>query len=136
MNLVDKLLKMDAKKPEELQTGSVESKRLAKLLGVDKVEVQIREIKSRRVNDIVAYQIDQKGKFDYSKSYDAKLMMCVEGIVEPDLRNKDLQAHFECKSAKDLCKKLFGMEITEISDAISLLSGVDTEEDHEETVKN
>ena len=75
MNLVDKLLKMDAKKAEELQTGSVESKRLAKLLGVDKVEVQIREIKSRRVNDIVAYQIDQKGKFDYSKSYDAKLMM-------------------------------------------------------------
>ena len=173
MNLVDKLLKMDAKKAEELQTGSVESKRLAKLLGVDKVEVQIREIKSRRVNDIVAYQIDQKGKFDYSKSYDAKLMMCVEGIVEPDLRNKDLQAHFECKrkrrdrpsavryrqfrrpanvdatalhppsmahfeckSAKDLCEKLFGMEITEISDAISLLSGVDTEEDHEETVKN
>lgn len=106
MNLVDKLLKMDAKKAEELQTGSVESKRLAKLLGVDKVEVQIREIKSRRVNDIVAYQIDQKGKFDYSKSYDAKLMMCVEGIVEPDLRNKDLQAHFECKSAKDLCEKL------------------------------
>ena len=47
MNLVDKLLKMDAKKAEELQTGSVESKRLAKLLGVDKVEVQIREIKSR-----------------------------------------------------------------------------------------
>ena len=136
MNLVDKLLKMDAKKAEELQTGSVESKRLAKLLGVDKVEVQIREIKSRRVNDIVAYQIDQKGKFDYSKSYDAKLMMCVEGIVEPDLRNKDLQAHFECKSEKDLCEKLFGMEITEISDAISLLSGVDTEEDHEETVKN
>ena len=37
MNLVDKLLKMDAKKAEELQTGSVESKRLAKLLGVDKV---------------------------------------------------------------------------------------------------
>ena len=70
MNLVDKLIKMDAKKAEELQTGSVESKRLAKLLGVDKVEVQIREIKSRRVNDIVAYQIDQKGKFDYSKSYD------------------------------------------------------------------
>lgn len=68
MNLVDKLLKMDAKKAEELQTGSVESKRLAKLLGVDKVEVQIREIKSRRVNDIVAYQIDQKGKFDYSKA--------------------------------------------------------------------
>lgn len=32
MNLVDKLLKMDAKKAEELQTGSVESKRLAKLL--------------------------------------------------------------------------------------------------------
>lgn len=52
MNLVDKLLKMDAKKAEELQTGSVESKRLAKLLGVDKVEVQIREIKSRRVNEI------------------------------------------------------------------------------------
>lgn len=68
MNLVDKLLKMDAKKAEELQTGTVKSKRLAKLLGVDKVEVQIREVKSRRVNDLVAYQIDQKGKFDYQKA--------------------------------------------------------------------
>lgn len=63
-------------------------------------------------------------------------MMCVEGIVEPDLRNKDLQAHFDCKSAKDLCEKLFGMEVAEISDAISLLSASDTKEDHEETVKN
>ena len=38
----------------------------------------------------------------------------------------------ECEGS---LRKNFGMEITEISDAISLLSGVDTEEDHEETVK-
>lgn len=136
MNIVDKLLKMDAKKAEELQTGTVKSKRLAKLLGEKEAEIKIREIKSRRLNDIVSYQIDGKGNFDYAKSYDAKIMMCVEGITEPDLRNKDLQGHFGCKSAKELCEKLFGMEITMISDEISLLSGVETDTDTEEEVKN
>ena len=135
MNLVDELLKADTKKAEELQEGVFKSERLAKILGKDEpVEVRYRELKTRRLNDIIGYQIDKKGNMDLSKTYDANLMACVESIVEPDLRNKDLQAHFGCNSAKDLCEKLFAGEARTISDSIAALSGLG--EVKEEDVKN
>lgn len=138
MNLVDQLLKSDAKKADELETGTFQSHKLAKLLGVEEetVEVTFQEVKSRRLNDIVAYQIDRKGNFDYAKSFDAKLMMCVEGLIDPDLKNKDLQKHFECSNARELCEKLLGSEITDLSDAISALSGINIDEDLETEIKN
>ena len=140
MNLVDQLLKADVKKAEELEVKVFRSQKLAKILGTEEktVDVTIREVKSRRVNDIIAYQMDRKGRFDYSKSFDAKVMMCIEGVVDPDLRNKNLQEYFECANAKELTEKLFGNEVNELSDAISELSGVktDDDEDPEEEVKN
>ena len=135
MNLVDQLLKADVKKADELETAVYQSRKLAKLLGVEgKVDITIREIKSRRVNDLVAYQVDKKGNMDFSKSYDAKLMMCIEGIVDPDLTDKDLQKHFGCTSATELCEKIFGSEINEISDKISVLCGLNA--DQEDEIKN
>ena len=73
MNLVDELLRLDAKKADELKTGIFKSKRLAELIGSknETVDVTIREIKSRRLNDIISYQFNRKGGFDISKSYDA-----------------------------------------------------------------
>lgn len=135
MNLVDQLLKADAKKINDLDTGVYLSKKLAKVLGKDEpVEITIREIPSRRLNDIVAYQLDKKGNVDFAKSFDTKLMVCLEGIVEPSMRNKDLQEHFGAKTGTDLAEKLFGSEVNEISDAISALSGLVGNE--EEEVKN
>ncbi len=135
MNLVDQLLKADAKKVNDLDTGVYLSKKLAKVLGKDEpVEIVIREIPSRRLNDIVAYQLDKKGNVDFAKMYDTKLMVCLEGIVEPSMRNTDLQAHFGAKTGTDLAEKLFGSEVNEISDAISALSGLTGNE--EEEVKN
>lgn len=138
MNLVDRLLKADTKKADELEKGVFKSKRLAKILGMEEgtVEITLREVKSRRVNDIMAYQVDGKGRMDFSKSFDAKLMMCIEGITDPDLRNRDLQKHFGAGSAKELAEKMFGMEVTDISDEISRLSGISGEEDLEEEIKN
>lgn len=138
MNLVDKLLKADTKKADELETGVFKSKRLAKILGMKKetADITIREVKSRRVNDIMAYQVDGKGRMDFSKSFDAKLMMCIEGVVDPDLRNKDLQKHFGVGNAKELAEKIFGIEVTDISDEISRLSGLSDEGNLEEEIKN
>lgn len=145
MNLVDQLLKADIKKADELETGVFKSHKLAKVLGVKPtddnpaptIDVTIREVKSRRVNDIMSYQLNKKGDFDYGKTYDAKLMMCVEGVAEPDLRDKALQEHFEVSDAKALCEKLFGNEITDLSDAISSLSGIRADgENEEEEIKN
>lgn len=136
MNLVDELLKADTKKADELKEGVFMSERLAAILGKDKpVQVKFRELKTRRLNDIIGYQIDKKGNVDLSKTYDANLMACVESIVEPDLRNKDLQAHFGCTSAKDLCEKLFAGEARQISDEITALSGMLGDEKENE-VKN
>lgn len=135
MNLVDKLLKADVKKADELESGVFQSKRLAKILGEEgTIPVEIREVHSRRLNDIVSYQIRDNGKYDFSRSFDAKIMMCVEGIVSPNLRDKGLQEHFECDNARELCEIIFANEITAISDAISELSGVS--DDDEEEIKN
>lgn len=138
MNLVEQLLKADVKNAKELETGVFQSHRLAKILGTEEktVPVKIREIKTRRINDIASYQFKNNGDYDMTKSYDAALMMCVEGCVEPDLTDKDLQSHFGCSSAKDLAETLFRVEARDLSDAISRLSGITNGQDNEETVKN
>ena len=138
MNLVDELLRLDAKKADELKTGIFKSKRLAELIGSknETVDVTIREIKSRRLNDIISYQFNRKGGFDISKSYDAKLILCIESCVEPDLMNKNLQEHFGCKDARELCEKLFGFEVNMLSDEISALCGIKGNENEEEEIKN
>ena len=95
MNLVEQLLQADAKKVEERATGTIKSKKLAKILGAEEpVDIQICEIGTRRLNDILAIQVDKKGNVDLSKSLDSKLLTCVEGIVEPSMKDKDLQKHF------------------------------------------
>ena len=94
------------------------------------------EIPSRRLNDIISYQFNKNGGFDISKSYDAKLILCTEACVEPDLMNKSLQAHFGCKNARELCEKLFGFEVNELSDEISALCGITKNENEEEEIKN
>lgn len=138
MNLVNELLKADVKKATELATGEVKSKRLAKVLGKEEpVTVKIKELKPRRLNDISATQFKNNGDLDLGKTYDAKLLMCIEGCVDPDLMNKDLQAHFGCKSAKELAELLFRSEAGDIADAITGLSGVVADEEkNEEKVKN
>ena len=86
MNLVDELLKADVKKAAELTTGEFKSKRLAKVLGKEEpVTVKIKELKPRRLNDILATQYRNNGHVDFSKTYDAKLLMCIEGVADPDL---------------------------------------------------
>lgn len=135
MNLVEQLLKADSKAADELAKDTVKSKRLGRILGSDEaVDITIQEIPARRINDIVSFQFDKKGNFDITKSFDAKALCCVEGIVEPNVRDENLIKHFECATPKDLVIKLFGSELTKISDAISELSGVSAET--EEEIKN
>ena len=136
MNLVDELLKSDAKKADELAKKVIKSKKLAKILGKDEpVDITIREIPTKRLNEIVAMQVDKKGKLDTSKMFEAKAILAAEGIIDPEVTNKDLLDHFNCPTAKDLVVKLFGNEITSISDEICKLGGFDSGEDEEE-IKN
>lgn len=141
MNLADKLLQADLKTAEERETKVFKSKRLQKILGEkEPVPVTIKEMNPRRINDIVDYQTKKDGSVDMKKTYDASLMMCVEGCVEPDLTDKNLQEHFGCDNAKALAEKLFRAEAGDIAKEISILSGVaeDGEEDEkrEKEIKN
>lgn len=135
MNLVDELLKSDAKKASELTTKTITSKRLATLLGKDEpVEITIKEIKSKRLNEIVSMQLDKKGNFNPSKMYEAKILTCTEGIIDPPIDNEELLEHFGCATPKDLVEKLFGNETTKISDEIMKLG--DFIENPEDEIKN
>lgn len=136
MNLVDQLLQADAKKATERATGTYESRKLAKVLGQDEpVTIELREIDTRRLNDILAFQVDNKGNVDLKKSLDSKLLACVDGISNPSMKDKNLQAHFGCATPKDLALTLFGFEVTAISDAICELSGM-TDLETDEEIKN
>lgn len=133
MNLVEKLIRIDKDKARDKETKKIKSSRLSRLLG-EETEITIREISGRKSSGIAAMAIMENGKTDFSKMYDINLMYCVEGIVDPPLRDGSLMEHFGAKTPKDLVEILFGSEATEISDEIVSLSKVTPESEKE--VKN
>lgn len=137
MSLLDKLLQTDLQKFEEPETAKIKSKRLAKAIGSEEpVEITVKELSSKRVTEIMAKQFDKKGNFDLERNHRAKAIAVAEGVVDPNLKDKSLQEHFKCPTAADLAEKLFGQEITKISDLILTLSGVTDDEDEAEEIKN
>lgn len=136
MNLAEKLLHADANKAKEKKKGTYRSSKLGHILGVKSVEIEITELSGRRISEIIGTSVNRKGEVDFTKSYDANLMMCVEGITSPSLRDKDLQAHFGVHNAKDLCEALFDTEVNEIAEAISTLSSLGDQKENEEEIKN
>lgn len=133
MNLIEKLIRIDKEKYSEKETKKIKSKRLSKILGED-TEITIKAISGRKLNEIYGTVVGKDGKKDFSKFYDMNLMFCINGIVEPNLKDAALMEHFGAKTPKDLATILFDAEVGEIADEISDLSGYT--EDSEEKVKN
>lgn len=132
MNLVEQLLKADIKKLDELETKTIKSKRLGKVLGVDEaVDIKISEINPRKFNELCAKPYDKSGNLDTGKMFDTKALICVEGIIEPSMKDKKLQEHFGCSTPKDLVIRLFGNEITNIHLEIDKLCSGSAEEREE-----
>lgn len=132
MNLVEQLLQADVKRTEEKETKTLKSKRLAKIIGTEEaVEIEISEIAPRRFSELCAKPYDKSGNFDSEKMFDAKALICAEGIVEPSMKDKKLQEYFGCRTPKDLVIKLFGNEITSIYLEIDKLCGGGEEEKEE-----
>lgn len=139
MTLVEKLLKAEKEKAEELETKVITSKRLSKILGTEKpVEITIKEITAKRINELQGLLYDKKGRYDKGKLIDVYALMAVDGIAEPKLKDDALVKHFECGSPKDLALKLFQGELATIADKITDLSGLtkEEEEEQEEEIKN
>ena len=130
MTIAEELLKADAKKADELATGTYESKRLARILGKSgTVTIQIKEIPTKRLAEYLD-GTQKNGDYNFPKLLEASNKIVLAGVTEPSLKDKDLQEHFGCKLGIDLVEKLFGNEVIEISNAIQSLSGIaDVDED-------
>lgn len=133
MNLVEKLIRIDKDKAREKETKKIKSRKLSKLLG-ESAEITIQELSGKKYNDIIGFCVDKNGNKDWSKINDMNLMFCVEGIVDPPLKDQSLIEHFGVKTPKDLAEILFDAESASIADEISNLSGFT--KDAEEEVKN
>lgn len=137
MSLVDKLMAIDTGKYAEGRTGEVPAKRMSEVMG-EPVMIRVRALSGDQYTDITTRMMDKKGNADFAKAYDVNALLVVEGVIEPDLKNKELQKHFGATTPKELAKILFpGGELTEIANKITELSGFNSPEDEdEEEIKN
>lgn len=135
MSLTEKLLALDAVRYKEPQTADIEIKRLSELVG-EPFLVHVKEVDSDRMQEIQAMMFDKKGRYDISQARTVNKLICLEGVIEPNLRDEKLQKHFEAATPKELVDILFkGIELTTISDKIAEISGF-VEAEEEEEIKN
>lgn len=133
MNLIEKLILIDKERVQERKAKKLKSARLSKLTG-EETEITIKELSGKRLNDLTQIIINEDGKKDFGRMYDLNLMYCVEGVVEPNLKDSRLLEHFGVKTPKDLAAMLFEAEAGKIAGEIVSLSGIG--EGAEEEVKN
>ena len=133
MNLVEQLIRIDTKKASERETKQIVSSRLSKLMG-EETKITITELSGKRLNDLAQIILDKNGNKNMSKVYDMNLMYCVNGIVDPSMKDERLMEHFGAKTPKDLVEILFQAEAGKIAGEIAALTGATPEA--EEEVKN
>lgn len=123
-NLINILMETDPKKLERNTKTDIEIARLSEIFGTPFL-VTVKAIEGDRYTELASGTLmDDDGKVDFSRSYKANLMIAIDGIVSPDIKNRELQKHFGCASPKDLMETLFnGGEVTKIADEITELSG-------------
>jgi len=110
-NVLDILLQSEIPAP---QTQQLKVKRLSKLAGED-VVVTIRELGYSRVAQIRKLHEDDP---------EMEVHTLLAGVVEPDLKSKELLAKYSAATPAELVKKLFlPGEIADLSRAVERLSG-------------
>lgn len=134
MTITEMCLKADTKKASEYREGTFESKTMARVLGKEgTVEIKIKEISPKRLAEYMDGTVSEGGA-NMLKLYEASKKIVVEGVVDPDLKNTELQKHFGCSLGIDLAEKFFRTEIYKISTAIQNLS--DMSDVDEDDIKN
>lgn len=137
MSLIDKLLQLDVNKVTEKPTKEFEIKRLSELAG-EKILFKCQALDGETYADIQrkAIDISKKGNIKDMKIFEMQLMTCVEGIIEPNLKDKKLLEYYGVPTPKELVKKiLLPGEIADLHNVINELSGYETD-DEEEDIKN
>lgn len=123
ISLVEKLL---SKEPEEMKKkyrAQVVCRHLSRVLGAE-TAVTVGALNCRRFMDIAKMSYDSRNRLDYDRLVDMNLQLVLAGVVEPDLKNKELMEHFGCATPKDLAELLFpGGDLTALAAAITEISG-------------
>ncbi len=135
---IDSLMKIDRGLATEIPTKEVQAKHLSRILGTE-VSVKIRALSGNTYCSLIGVSKGKNGDTDMTKIYKAQSLVVAEGVVEPSLKDKDLQAHFGAASPAELSAILFpGGELVGIFSEIATLSGYgdDEDEDADEEVKN
>lgn len=133
-NALQLLMGMDYDKIVKVPEKEVRIKRLSEMAGAD-FFVKVRALSGKRFMELAGSSVGKNGKVDYSRAYDANVRILLAGIVEPDLKNKDLLERFHAATPQDLVNILFtGGEVGLLADAITELSGYG--DDAEDEVKN
>lgn len=138
MTITEMLMKNGkAEEAGKMATGTFKSRELARICGIDgAVEVEFTALSPRRVSQYKSMLMSKDGMPSLDKSVDADLFAIVGGVTSPDLKDKALRDKFKCVTPKDLAEKLFGNEISALSDKIYQLSTPGEAESDEELVKN
>ena len=129
MNLVEKLLQLDKKDVRNSKTGTYKSGNMQQLVGDPTITIQ--EIDAERLMELQTLPLDKAGNYKFQQGYAANLMTVAEGVINPDLKSKELQEHFGAINASDLAKILFKTEVPEIATEIANLSSPDVVDDEE-----
>ena len=133
-NLINILLETDPEKLARKTKKTIEIKRLSEIIGTPFL-VTVNAIAGERYSEFAGNTMDEDGEVDYALVYNMNLMVALEGMLSPDMRNADLQKHYGCATPKELMEKLFnGGEIAKIADEVTKLSGYG--DDTEKKVKN
>lgn len=133
MNIVEKLLKMDAGKIESpTKVIAIESKKLKQTL-----EFPCKAVDSEKYAEIQEGALEiRKGDVKKINMYSMKTSIIIEGC--PDVfKNKELMDHFGAPTPKELIRKLLlSGEIDDLYNGINELSGYEKDKDDEEEIKN
>ncbi|KLU64016.1 phage XkdN-like protein [Desulfosporosinus acididurans] len=133
MNIVEKLLKMDAGKLEiPSKVITIQSKKLKQPL-----DFPCRAVDPERYAEIQESALEiRKGDVKKINMYSMKTSIIIEGC--PDVfKSKELMSHFGAPTPKELIRKLLlSGEIDDLYNGINELSGYEKDKDDEEEIKN
>ena len=135
MSLTQKLLQIDRGQFQKEEFLEVKAKKLSEITG-EEVVLKFRALSGKEYTSIASTAVRDKGGVDYSKAYDVNALMICEALLEPSLKDKELQKHFGVASPKDLAFLFFpGMELSALADKVTKFSGF-SDGDEVKNVKN
>ena len=135
MSLTQKLLQIDKGEFQKEKFLEVKAKSLAKIMG-EEVVLKFRALSGKEYTSLASTAMSDKGGVDYAKAYDVNALIICEALMEPSLKDEELQKHFGVASPKDLAFLFFpGMELTVLADKVTKFSGF-SDGDEVKTVKN